>query len=314
MRRVTCCALLGIAICAVGCAPRGYEFLKEPRGGLKVGSQWKVGLGPLTDGPADGVDVAEQARGLDWLENRTERRGSARLDATLAGFFSAGLGIDASRIVSIQAEGLTHRQVVNPEKLVRGHAYLWETIEASKVRIALERGLEAELRGRGDRLAASDMGRKLDLRFAAAGGSAGSYLVTGRNLVVAVKVVSFDMSARAETVALKLGQEHRGTDQPGPFGYLLAVPPGGVDLPGRKVEVVFRNPLAADSEAGTWKRTLSSGTVKIHAGPTIGERGDCALDNAHISDWDTENLECRVTIQRTVWELKPVACGLSTVK
>jgi hypothetical protein len=306
-------ALVLMALGAFGCPPRGYEFLKEPRGGLEAGSQWKVGIGPLTDGPAAGVEVAEKVQGPDWLNSKTEGKGGANLAAALAGFFSAGLDVEASRIVSIEAEGLTHQQVVNPEKLTRGYAYLWETIEASKVKIAMDQGLEGELQGKIDKFAASALGQKLNLQFKSTGGSKSSYQVTGRNLVVAVKVVNFDMKARTESMTLKLGKDSQGTDQVGPFGYALAVQSGGVDLPGRKIEVTFRNPQAADTNTGTWKRTLSSGTTKIHAGPLIDGKSDCVLDYAYVSAWDAENLTCQVTFQRTTWELKQVACGLETV-
>jgi hypothetical protein len=299
---------------ASGCGPRGYEFLKMPQAGLQAGSRWKPGLGPVSDGPAAGVEVTEKARGLDWLLSESRSRSEASLNSALAGFFSAGLEIDAKQIALVEARGLTHRRVADPEKLERGGAYLWETVEASKVRLIVDRSLSGELKGRLDKFGASGAGKKLGLQFQATDTSRSSYEISGRNLVVAVKVVEFDVRTAAGKATLKLGKETQGSDQPGPLGYTLAVEPGGVDLPGRKVAVRLRNPAAADSDTGTWKRTLTGATAKVHAGPVVGERGDCVIDSAYVSAWDPPNLACEVTFQRTVWELRQVGCGLETVK
>jgi hypothetical protein len=272
-------------------------------------------LGPLEEKPAAGVEVAEKVQGLDWFQSKTENKASVKLTGALSGFFSAALDIEAAKIASVEAEGFTHQQVVNPEKLLRGYAYLWETVEASKIRIKLDSSLEGAIEGKIDKFASSALGKKASLQFKPVSGAAkGTYEVIGRNLVVAVKVVNFEMRTGSETVTLKLGRDSQSVDQPGAFGYAIAVQANGVNLPERKVEVILRNQQLADSDTGTMKRTLSSATARLHSGPVIGEGGDCAVDSAYVSAWDTQNLACQVTFQRTTWELKQVGCGLETAK
>jgi hypothetical protein len=313
--RMLSLASVVVVFCALacGCVPE-YEFLKTPRADFKAGSQWKVGIGPITDGPPAGVVVTARAQGLDWLNKQTKDRGGANLTAALAGLFSAGLDIDVSRISLIEVEGLTHQQVVDPGTLTRGYAYLWETVEAAKIKITLDRSLEAELQGKIDKFATSALGQKLNLQFKAAGSSKDTFQVTGRNLVVAIKTVNFQTKARTETVTLRLDRDIQGTDQPGAFGYMISVQPGGVDLPGRKVRVFFRSPYAADSNTGSWEGALSSDSTKVHVGPVIGVKCDGVLDNAYVSAWDTDALTCQVTFQRTIWTLEQVGCGLETLK
>ncbi|HOX07200.1 MAG TPA: hypothetical protein PK280_12420 [Planctomycetota bacterium] len=304
-------AVLSVAIS--GCVPE-YEFLKMPRAGLKAGSRWKVGLGPISDGPAAGAGVSEKAQGLDWLNDHTERKGGADLQSALAGLFSAGLNIDARLISNLEIEGLVHQQVINPESLPRGYAYLWETIEAARIKITLDRSLETEIQGRIDRFSASDLGQKLNLQFKAEAGSKGTYQVTGRNLVVAVKVVEFRTNVRTETVTVRLGKDFQGADQAGAFGYMVSVQSGGVDLPARRAEVLLRNPRALDPDAGAWKGALGADAVRIHLGPIVGEKCDVAVDTVYISGWDADNLACQVTFQRSTWTLRQVGCGLDTVR
>jgi len=303
-----------LVLLASGCRPE-YEFLKMPRAGLKAGSRWKKGIGVTTDGPPPGVTVTMKSRGLDWLNEETKKKGGARLESVLAGFFAAGLEIDSEKIKSIQAEGLTHQQVVNPEKLAKGYDYLWETVSAAKVKLKLDRSLAASIRGRIDRFKAKGLARKVSLEFKPASlESKSSYEVTGKDLVVAIKVVGFDMKTESQTVTVFLGRDWQDRDQDGPFGYSIAVKSGGVDLPARKAKAIFRNPRFAGSGTGSWERTLTTRGATIHAGPVVGVRCDGAADRFHVAGWDTRDLSCQVTFTRTTWTLKKAGSGLETVK
>jgi hypothetical protein len=304
-----------LVLVALTCGCGGYEFLKVPRGGLKAGSRWQPGLGATTDGPPAGVTVTSKARGLDWLNKETQKKGGGKLKTALAGLFSLGLDIDASKIVSIKAEGLTHQQVVNPEKLAKGHAYLWETIEAAKVTIRIDKSLEATIQGKIDKFGKSGTAKKMGLEFKPVSlSSKEKYEVSGKDMVVAVKVASFKLGAETQTVTLQLGKDWQESDQSGPFGYVISVKKGGVDLPARKVKVILRNPQFGDSEGKSWERTLTTKGTLSQAGPVIGQKYNGAVDNIHVAGWDTQNFSCRVTLTRTTWKLKQIKSGLKTIK
>jgi hypothetical protein len=306
---------LAAGLCGCGGAKRGFEFLAMPRAGLRVGSRWKPGVGPIGAGPAEGVKISRRSRGVDWLRRETARSRTGSLQAALTGFFAVGLGLETRHIHSVEAVGLSHRRVLDAEDLTRGYSYLWETIEADRVRVRLDRSVVGSLEAKVNEMRASDAGRKMKLAFwPVAGASREVFEVTGRNLVVAVRVVSFDVGTESGKMTLKLGRENQGKDQPGPLGYRICVASGDVAAMARRFKVLVRNPQFADSEKGEWERTLASKSTKIYAGPVIGKKYDMAVDRAYVSGWNFDGMTCEVVFQRSTWRLKQTESGLETAK
>jgi hypothetical protein len=308
-------ALVLAALCAAGCGRADYEFLTMPRAGLKPGSRWKRGLGPISDGAPRDVLVARKARGLDWLRKETGSSGRAKLELSLAGFFAAGMGLERSSQVRVEARGLVHHRVASPEGLPKGPEYLWETVEASEVRISVERSAAVSVEAKLREVAGSEAGKSMGLSVKPAEISGRhSFEVTGKDMIVAVKVVTFDVRTETETATVKLGRDFQETDQPCPFGYTLSIARGGVDLQARKLKVLLHNAGFADERAGVWQRTLSSKPMHINSGPPADGRADGVADSVHVAEWDTDGLSCRLTFLRRRWRIRQAPCGLPTVR
>jgi hypothetical protein len=301
---------------AAGCGRRAeFEFLAVPRAGLKPGTPWKAGIGPMSAKPARGVKITRKTRGLRWLEKSTARNSSTAVRMLLADFFAMGLGLQSKYVKSVQATELTHRRVASVASLAKGGCYLWETVEAERVRVKIDRSVVGSMAARIARLAGSEVGRRSKLEFwPVAGTNKEVYEVTGSNLVVAVKVVSFDTRSEARGVAVRLGREHQDKDQPGPFGYSIAVKSGNVEIMNRKFKARLRNPDLVELPRGSCERTLSNRSVEIYAGPVRGAKFDGVEDRGYVSGWNFDGLRCRINLQRTWWTLKPASCGLETVK
>lgn len=310
-------ATLVLGVVCAGCATKRaeYEFLAMPRAGLRPGTVWKEGLGPVSGRPGKKVRVTRMARGLDWLQKQTAGEGGAALKAVLADFFAVTLGVERKYITSVQAIGLAHRRVANPGALSKGRSYLWETVEAERVRVRVGRDLAGSMAARISRFARSETGRRSGIEFwPVAGSDRELYEVAGRNLVVAVKVVKFRARNESRAVTVRLGRAWQDKEQAGAFGYRMMVGSGDVEVLKRRFRTVLWNPKLADAGGRSLNRTLSGKSAQLYSGAIIGGRSDAVTDSARVSSWNYDGLSCRVTFDRTHWSLSRTESGLQTVK
>ncbi len=254
-------------------------------------------------------------RGLDWLQKETRRKGTMALSGALADFFAVSLGVERKYIISVQATGLAHRRVANPGSLSKGQSYIWETVEAERVRLRVARDMAGSMAARVGRFAKSETGRHSRIEFWPIAGSRKQvYEVTGHNLVVALKVVSFKARSESRSVTVKLGRKFQDKEQSGAFGYRLLVGSGDVEILKRRFRAVLWNPKLADAGSRSLNRALSAKATSIYSGALVGGKSDAVSDSAHVSSWNFDGLSCQVRFSRTSWSLRRAPSGLQTVK
>jgi hypothetical protein len=317
MRGAALVALVATAMVPAGCSRRRaeYEFLAMPRAGLAPGLVWKQGIGPLSGRPERGARITRRARGVDWLRRQGRAGVGGGVNAALGDFFAVGLGLERKHVVSVQALGLVHRRVAGLRGLGRGQHYLWETVEADRIRVAFSRELAGSLDVKIREFGRSEAGRRAALQFwPVAGSDHQVYEVTGRNLVVAVKVVSLRGSTQSRPARVGLGRRSQDQEQACPFGYRLLIGSGDVELMRRRFRAVVWNPKLAAAGESSLQRTISSRPVELYSGAVQGAGCDAVTDRAHVSHWDFDGLRCRVIFDRTRWMLEPADCGLDTVE
>jgi hypothetical protein len=178
---------------------RGYEVLKVPvpLDRYRVGSQWKVGVGP-TEGTEPGAE-AEQVVGTNgWSTTRADVVGG-QLTGTLTAYVATTLGLSANTDFSLELKNLNHHFVKDASKIGESGTFLWDTIAVDSIDFTLTGSAFSRqqlIEKWNHRAGASD------LTLQPSDSTKGLYKISasGKPIVVAIRVVNMEWSSAKDFI------------------------------------------------------------------------------------------------------------------
>jgi hypothetical protein len=178
---------------------RGYEVLKVPvpLDGYRVGSQWKVGVGPI-ESTEPGAEV-EQVVGMNsWSTTREDVVGG-QLTGALTAYVATTFGLRANTDFSLELKNMNHHFVKDAGKIGENGTFLWDTIAVDSIDFTLIGSAfsREQLTEKWNRTASAS-----SLTLQPSDSTKGLYKISasGKPIVVAIRVVNIEWSSAKDFI------------------------------------------------------------------------------------------------------------------